>query len=404
VAILEVGLGGRLDATNVIAAPVACGITSLGFDHMELLGHTLPEIAREKAGILKAGAPAFSSPQPPDAMGALAERAAAVGAPLALPRPLGEYATADGRPLSLGLRGGHQETNAALAVALARVWEADRQARSPSAGAERRLRQLADGVLPPEYAAGLEECTWPGRSQVLADPAFADAAGAGGGATSRLTFYLDGAHTPESMVTCAAWFAEASSSAAAALRASASGGGGGGGGGSAAAAAARPPVNVLLFNCMKERDPGVLLPALAGALAGAGAAVPHAAFVPPDSSYAFLRSGSTERAEAPPPELSWQEGLQRVWASQCAEVAAGGGGASVPPLPVPPPALQPAAAAAGDAGDGTRRGVVLPSLPGALAWLRACCAADPGLRLSVLMTGSLYLVGDALRVMGRPPA
>lgn len=53
VAILEVGLGGRLDATNVVPSPVVCGISSLGFDHMELLGYTLPEIAREKAGILK---------------------------------------------------------------------------------------------------------------------------------------------------------------------------------------------------------------------------------------------------------------------------------------------------------------------------------------------------------------
>lgn len=68
VAILEVGLGGRLDATNVIRAPFACGITPLGYDHMAVLGHTLPEIAGEKAGILKPGCPAFTVPQPADAM------------------------------------------------------------------------------------------------------------------------------------------------------------------------------------------------------------------------------------------------------------------------------------------------------------------------------------------------
>ncbi len=67
-AILEVGLGGRLDATNVVRAPFACGITPLGFDHMAVLGHTLPEIAGEKAGILKPGCPAFTVPQPDDAM------------------------------------------------------------------------------------------------------------------------------------------------------------------------------------------------------------------------------------------------------------------------------------------------------------------------------------------------
>ena len=71
VAILEVGIGGRLDATNCISAPAVCGISSLGFDHMELLGHTLPEIAREKAGIFKPGVPAFTVPQPSDALAAL---------------------------------------------------------------------------------------------------------------------------------------------------------------------------------------------------------------------------------------------------------------------------------------------------------------------------------------------
>ena len=67
-AVLEVGLGGRLDATNVVPEPYVCGISPLGFDHMEILGHTLPEIAAEKAGIFKRGAPAFTVPQPADAM------------------------------------------------------------------------------------------------------------------------------------------------------------------------------------------------------------------------------------------------------------------------------------------------------------------------------------------------
>jgi folylpolyglutamate synthase/dihydropteroate synthase len=53
VAIVEVGVGGRTDATNVIQNPVACGVTSLGYDHMEVLGNTLSEIAFEKAGIFK---------------------------------------------------------------------------------------------------------------------------------------------------------------------------------------------------------------------------------------------------------------------------------------------------------------------------------------------------------------
>jgi folylpolyglutamate synthase len=53
VAVIEVGIGGRTDATNVSEGPVVCGITSLGYDHMEVLGNSLTEIAFEKAGILK---------------------------------------------------------------------------------------------------------------------------------------------------------------------------------------------------------------------------------------------------------------------------------------------------------------------------------------------------------------
>ncbi|MEN6546248.1 MAG: Mur ligase family protein, partial [Armatimonadia bacterium] len=62
VAVMETGLGGRLDATNT-CEPVACAITTLGLDHTEILGHTIEEIAREKAGIMKAGVPVVCAPQ-----------------------------------------------------------------------------------------------------------------------------------------------------------------------------------------------------------------------------------------------------------------------------------------------------------------------------------------------------
>ena len=66
-AVLEVGLGGRLDATNVVH-PAVCAITSLSYDHVELLGHTLSLIAFEKAGIIKPGVPVVSAPQEQEAM------------------------------------------------------------------------------------------------------------------------------------------------------------------------------------------------------------------------------------------------------------------------------------------------------------------------------------------------
>jgi folylpolyglutamate synthase/dihydrofolate synthase len=78
VAVLEVGIGGRFDSTNIVAHPRVCGITSLGLEHTELLGHTLPEIAFHKAGIFKPSVPAFSVPQAPEALATLLSVAAPI--------------------------------------------------------------------------------------------------------------------------------------------------------------------------------------------------------------------------------------------------------------------------------------------------------------------------------------
>jgi dihydrofolate synthase/folylpolyglutamate synthase len=80
--LLEVGMGGRLDATNVIAEPRLTVITPVSYDHQQYLGDTLGAIAFEKAGILKPGAPCVVGPQAPEALAVIAARAAEVGAPL----------------------------------------------------------------------------------------------------------------------------------------------------------------------------------------------------------------------------------------------------------------------------------------------------------------------------------
>ena len=77
VMLLEVGLGGRLDATNVIEQPLACAITPVSMDHLEFLGDTLEKIAAEKAGILKRGVPAAIAPQPDAALAVIERQAAA---------------------------------------------------------------------------------------------------------------------------------------------------------------------------------------------------------------------------------------------------------------------------------------------------------------------------------------
>ncbi|MBM3826460.1 MAG: bifunctional folylpolyglutamate synthase/dihydrofolate synthase [Verrucomicrobia bacterium] len=108
--ILETGLGGRLDATNV-CVPEVTVITSIGLDHQEFLGPTYADIAREKAGIIKPGAPCVMADLPPEAEAAVQARAAEVGAPLHLVRERFR----DGLP-ECGMAGDHQRRNAGAAL------------------------------------------------------------------------------------------------------------------------------------------------------------------------------------------------------------------------------------------------------------------------------------------------
>jgi dihydrofolate synthase / folylpolyglutamate synthase len=161
-AVVEVGLGGRLDATNVIV-PLATGVTGIGLDHTEYLGDTRESIAQEKAGIFKEGVPAITAERDAGVLDVLRDRAAHVGAPFAA---LDEVAdcrlvarSADGvrvrlrsrawgeREFGIGLPGAHQARNAALAAELLALL--------PPAE-----RPAWDAV-----AAGFAAARWPGRLQ-----------------------------------------------------------------------------------------------------------------------------------------------------------------------------------------------------------------------------------------------
>jgi dihydrofolate synthase / folylpolyglutamate synthase len=139
VAVLEVGLGGRLDATNVVS-PLATAITSIDFDHQKFLGRTLREIAWEKAGIVKPSIPVVVGELHPEAAAAIEEVARQRGSPVI------RATRGDVADMRVGLRGMHQRINAAVAV---------------------RLLQLVDSgglAVPREaIAAGLEDPGWPGR-------------------------------------------------------------------------------------------------------------------------------------------------------------------------------------------------------------------------------------------------
>ncbi|PWS38894.1 bifunctional folylpolyglutamate synthase/dihydrofolate synthase [Falsiroseomonas bella] len=158
--VLEVGLGGRFDATNVVDAPVATAITSISMDHMDFLGDTLAKIAFEKAGIIKPGVPCATGAQADEAMDVIAQAAAAQGAPLlargrdwdVVRQPDGAHLWRDGAGVvalpRLGLPGAHQADNAGIAIAALRAWN------PPWLGTE----AIAEGVARAE---------WPGRMQRL---------------------------------------------------------------------------------------------------------------------------------------------------------------------------------------------------------------------------------------------
>ena len=187
--LLEVGLGGRLDATNVIAKPKACCITSIGLDHQQFLGDTIDLIAREKAGIIKRGVPCAVGPMPEDARSAIEDVAERVVAPLSIAgqdwdcfEQNGRMVFQDGEGLMdlplPKLQGTHQISNAGLAIAT--------------------LRSLKDpGVTEDHVAKGLQTVTWPARMQRLK-----------GGVLSRILpewseLWLDGGHNADAGVVLA---------------------------------------------------------------------------------------------------------------------------------------------------------------------------------------------------------
>jgi dihydrofolate synthase/folylpolyglutamate synthase len=162
IAVVEVGLGGRLDATNVLDASVSA-ITSISLDHTQILGDTVEAIAREKADIIKPGRPCVSAPQPPSAMAVIRETATARGSPLLLAGENGarwddsphelDLITARGRipHLTPALHGGFQRINIAVAASILDALDETAIART----------SLDD------VRTGIEEVVWPGRFEIV---------------------------------------------------------------------------------------------------------------------------------------------------------------------------------------------------------------------------------------------
>ena len=147
VAVLEVGLGGRLDSTNIVS-PIAAAIVSIDFDHEEQLGDSLASIAAEKAGVIKPGIPVVCGPLPDEALRVIASVCAERGATL-IRTDTDAALTARVESMPLSLPGAHQRANAAVALRLLEAIDGD-PSRGLPVGAEARR-------------AGLTSTVWPGR-------------------------------------------------------------------------------------------------------------------------------------------------------------------------------------------------------------------------------------------------
>ncbi|KAL8533952.1 hypothetical protein ACS0TY_010104 [Phlomoides rotata] len=375
VVILEVGLGGKFDATNVVEYPIVCGVASLGYDHMEILGNTLGQIAGEKAGIFKSGVPAFTVPQPEEAMSVLEQKASELDVNLQVAAPLDPSLLSG---LHLGLEGEHQYLNAGLAIALCSTW----LQRTGHVGIN-YLNQTTS--LPEEFIKGLATVSLQGRAQIVSDQLIESES------PGDLVFYLDGAHSPESMDACAKWFCLATkedynspyNQASSDNRPHESG---------HSIPVKKSSTQILLFNCMSVRDPQLLLPRLVHACASHGVHFKKALFVPNTSVYNKVGTASQSPAADAQVDVSWQMALQRVWEN----LTFGEKGRD------PKNSDSTCEAVCDDAEKGahsTENSTVFTSLPLAINWLRDSVRKNQSVRCQVLVTGSLHLLGDVLRLI-----
>jgi dihydrofolate synthase / folylpolyglutamate synthase len=181
-AVYEVGLGGRLDSTNVVEPEIAV-ITPVDFDHENFLGHSIEEIAGEKAGVIKRGVPVVSAPQRPEARAVIARRASECGARLVETQVfwrVGELSSRGGFYRATASRADESPSRETeMAPTLAGKFQVQNALTAAAAACLLRERRFAidDGAI----AAGIASARWPGRLERISE---------------RPAIYLDGAHNP----------------------------------------------------------------------------------------------------------------------------------------------------------------------------------------------------------------
>lgn len=283
----------------------------------------------------------------------------------------------------LGLEGEHQHINAGLAIALSSTW-LQRTGHLDVIN----LNETEVNSLPEQFIKGLTTASLQGRAQIVSDQ-FIDAESPGD-----LVFYLDGAHSPESMEVCARWFSLAikEDNQQRNLNSPSQDSG---------SSNELTPKNhdeisrknsqqILLFNCMSVRDPQLLLPRLMRTCANHGVCFKKALFVPNVSLYHKVGSHSLPSSESQV-DLSWQFSLQRVWEN----LIQGERGREAKSAD----SVQEIKDVTGMSARSFENSSVFPSLPMAIKWLRDCVRQNESLRFQVLVTGSIHLLGDVLRLV-----
>jgi len=342
VSVIEVGVGGRTDATNIVDHPVVCAVTPLGYDHMNVLGNTLTDIGFEKSGIFKKGVPAFIAPQPSEGLAILKKRAKELIQvfPLDILPVVKPFQLLEEKHIALGLEGEHQKMNACLAAVLAKTWMDFVKNGKSYEAIVNELVTIPSNVsqdinlewpvidnLPSvdnRFVEGLINCKWDGRGQrvVLAEH-------------PNVEFFMDGAHTPESVVVCRDWFVQA-------------------------AAVDHNVVRVLVFNCANSRDPKALLQPFASCTWD------YAYFTTNETSHEHVLEDKRDQRYPNQVVQDWQQVLIKTWGTLAEQQSN---------LP---------------------QGQYSPSIPFVMDQIASLESKLGGKKIQVLITGSLYLVGACL--------
>ncbi|KYK54167.1 tetrahydrofolylpolyglutamate synthase [Drechmeria coniospora] len=320
VAVYETGIGGEYDATNLVEMPLVSGISTLGIDHVFVLGDTVEKIAWHKAGIMKHGSPAFTVTQDAGAAAVLRRRAVEKDVKLTV---LDVDARLDG--VRIRPDAPFQKKNATLAVALA----------------ETALQKLGVATtqgpnLPREFVDGLEKTVFRGRCEVKTE--------------DKVTWYVDGAHTSDSLKMSSRWFADETADI--------------------------PGPRVLIFNQQGRTEAVEFLASIHANVARSPGQSPfdHVVFC---TNVTYAETGYKRdfvNNQIDPKEIG-EMTVQRRFADRWA-------------------ALDPAA-----------KVVVLPTIEDALAYGRRLAdGRQAGEKVQAYVTGSLHLVGGALEILDQADA